>query len=194
MKAYSSIKTGASSAPIETPSPPPTARVRGRHVAAGLAGGLVLAGIISVVLWLIWIVLYILIFVVAIGAGVAGATISTAQAYIADTTSLENRPKGMALIGMAFGLGFTFGPLLGYLAVPGGETVEREVSEKIEDAVSTINGVRTLRSVSVENVSQVIIEFELEMELDREGWDRGQAGGRVIAPVTVRPASPAAGL
>ena len=26
----------------------------------------------------------------------------------------------MALIGMAFGLGFTFGPLLGYLAVPGG--------------------------------------------------------------------------
>ena len=59
-----------------------------------------------------------LLFVSRIGAGVAGATISTAQAYIADTTSLENRPKGMAIIGMAFGLGFTFGPLLGYLAVP----------------------------------------------------------------------------
>ncbi len=59
-----------------------------------------------------------LLFVARIGAGIAGATISTAQAYIADTTSLENRAKGMALIGMGFGLGFTFGPLIGFLAVP----------------------------------------------------------------------------
>jgi MFS family permease len=59
-----------------------------------------------------------LLFVARIGAGIAGATISTAQAYIADTTTLENRSKGMALIGMAFGLGFTFGPLIGFLAVP----------------------------------------------------------------------------
>lgn len=62
-----------------------------------------------------------LLLVARIGAGIAGATISTAQAYIADTTSLEKRSKGMALIGMAFGLGFTFGPLLGFLAVPGGQ-------------------------------------------------------------------------
>ncbi len=59
-----------------------------------------------------------LLFISRVGAGMAGATISTAQAYIADTTTLENRPKGMALIGMAFGLGFTFGPLLGFLAAP----------------------------------------------------------------------------
>ncbi|MEE2706014.1 MAG: MFS transporter, partial [Planctomycetota bacterium] len=52
-----------------------------------------------------------LLFVSRIGAGIAGATIPTAQAYIADSTSLKDRPKGMALIGMAFGLGFTFGPL-----------------------------------------------------------------------------------
>ncbi|HEX4144045.1 MAG TPA: MFS transporter [Pirellulales bacterium] len=58
------------------------------------------------------------LFIARIGAGVAGATISTAQAYIADSTSLENRAKGMALIGAAFGLGFTFGPLLGSLALP----------------------------------------------------------------------------
>jgi MFS transporter, DHA1 family, tetracycline resistance protein len=61
------------------------------------------------------------LFIARIGAGIAGATISTAQAYIADTTSLENRTKGMALIGAAFGLGFTFGPLLAYLALPSGE-------------------------------------------------------------------------
>ena len=46
------------------------------------------------------------------GAGIAGATIATAQAYIADSTGTANRGKGMALIGAAFGLGFTFGPLL----------------------------------------------------------------------------------
>ncbi len=61
-----------------------------------------------------------LLFVSRIGAGIAGATISTAQAYIADATSLENRAKGMALVGAAFGLGFTFGPLFGFLAVPSG--------------------------------------------------------------------------
>ncbi|HTU25675.1 MAG TPA: MFS transporter [Pirellulales bacterium] len=60
------------------------------------------------------------LFVARVGAGIAGATISTAQAYIADSTTLENRAKGMALIGAAFGLGFTFGPLLGALALPSG--------------------------------------------------------------------------
>lgn len=60
------------------------------------------------------------LFVARIGAGICGATIPTAQAYIADTTTREDRPRGMALIGMAFGLGFTLGPLLGYLAVPSG--------------------------------------------------------------------------
>jgi len=59
-----------------------------------------------------------LLFVSRIGAGIAGATLPTAQAYIADVTELHNRSKGMAIIGMAFGLGFTFGPLLGFLAVP----------------------------------------------------------------------------
>jgi multidrug resistance protein len=45
-------------------------------------------------------------------AGIGGANIGTAQAYIADTTSPENRAKGMGLIGAAFGLGFILGPAL----------------------------------------------------------------------------------
>lgn len=56
----------------------------------------------------------LLFFVARIGAGVAGATISTAQAVIADCTAPEKRKHGMALIGAAFGIGFTFGPLIGY--------------------------------------------------------------------------------
>jgi MFS family permease len=83
----------------------------------GLAGSVVfytLFGIATVMKSLTWL------FIARIGAGIAGATISTAQAYIADTTTLENRTKGMALIGAAFGLGFTFGPLLAFLALPSG--------------------------------------------------------------------------
>lgn len=53
------------------------------------------------------------LFIARIGAGIAGATIPTAQAYIADCTGPTERAKGMALIGAAFGIGFTFGPLLG---------------------------------------------------------------------------------
>ncbi len=56
-------------------------------------------------------------FITRIGAGIAGATIPTAQAYIADSTGPEGRAKGMALIGAAFGIGFTFGPLLGAMFV-----------------------------------------------------------------------------
>lgn len=53
------------------------------------------------------------LFITRIGAGIAGATVPTAQAYIADVTGPEQRARGMALIGAAFGIGFTFGPLIG---------------------------------------------------------------------------------
>ena len=49
-------------------------------------------------------------------AGVFGATIGTAQAYIADVTGHEDRGKQMALIGAAFGVGFTIGPAIGGLS------------------------------------------------------------------------------
>lgn len=58
-----------------------------------------------------------LLFAARIGAGICGATIGTAQAVIADSTSKENRSRGMALIGAAFGIGFTFGPLVGFGAL-----------------------------------------------------------------------------
>lgn len=56
-------------------------------------------------------------FVARIGAGICGATISTAQAYIADATGARDRARGMALIGAAFGIGFTFGPILGSISL-----------------------------------------------------------------------------
>jgi MFS family permease len=58
-----------------------------------------------------------ILFVVArlIGGAFAG-NISVATAAVADVTTRENRSKGMGIIGVAFGLGFLFGPALGSIA------------------------------------------------------------------------------
>jgi multidrug resistance protein len=53
------------------------------------------------------------LFLSRIVAGIAGANISTAQAYVADITTPENRAKGMGMIGAAFGIGFVLGPAAG---------------------------------------------------------------------------------
>lgn len=45
--------------------------------------------------------------------GFTGGNISTAQAYVSDVTTPQNRAKGMGLLGAAFGIGFTAGPFLG---------------------------------------------------------------------------------
>ena len=47
--------------------------------------------------------------------GLSGGNISTAQAYVSDVTSAENRAKGMGVLGAAFGIGFSIGPALGGL-------------------------------------------------------------------------------
>jgi DHA1 family tetracycline resistance protein-like MFS transporter len=54
-----------------------------------------------------------LIFAARLFSGIATANISVAQAYIADITTPENRARGMGMIGVAFGLGFIFGPFIG---------------------------------------------------------------------------------
>ncbi|MET3035857.1 TCR/Tet family MFS transporter [Chryseobacterium sp. NRRL B-14859] len=48
-------------------------------------------------------------------AGLTGASISTASAYIADISTDEDRTKNFGLIGAAFGLGFIIGPVIGGL-------------------------------------------------------------------------------
>jgi MFS family permease len=50
-------------------------------------------------------------------AGLCGGNITVAQAYIADISPPEQRSRRMGLIGMAFGLGFIFGPAIGGLSL-----------------------------------------------------------------------------
>src|SRR6478752_2093003 len=46
-------------------------------------------------------------------AGVCGANITAAQAYIADVTDESRRAAGMGMLGAAMGIGFVFGPAFG---------------------------------------------------------------------------------
>ena len=48
-------------------------------------------------------------------AGIMGASITTANAYIADVSTPETRAQNFGFVGAAFGLGFIFGPVLGGL-------------------------------------------------------------------------------
>lgn len=69
---------------------------------------------LSYLLWVFAGQLWLLLVARILGGLMAG-NISVASAAIADVTKPEERAKGMALIGLAFGLGFTMGPALGSL-------------------------------------------------------------------------------
>lgn len=53
-----------------------------------------------------------MVFIGRVIGGITGGNIATAQAYIADVTTRENRAKGMGLFGAMFGLGFILGPAI----------------------------------------------------------------------------------
>lgn len=55
------------------------------------------------------------LFVGRVIAGITGASITTASAYIADISTDENRAKNFGMVGAAFGLGFIIGPAIGGL-------------------------------------------------------------------------------
>lgn len=58
-----------------------------------------------------------LLFVLArLVGGAFGGNLSVATAAVADVTTRENRAKGMGIVGVAFGLGFLFGPAIGSVA------------------------------------------------------------------------------
>jgi DHA1 family tetracycline resistance protein-like MFS transporter len=121
---------------------------------AGLAGSVIfytLFGLASV-----WESLT-LMFVARIGAGIAGATISTAQAYIADATGLQGRAKGMALIGAAFGGGVSFGPIIGALSLP--------KAANPGDAVEALNAFPMYIAASLSGIALIVAFFKLPESL-----------------------------
>jgi len=51
------------------------------------------------------------------------------------------------------------------------ETIESRVIDKLEEAVSTVNGIKTLRSTSMESVGLLFVQFELERKADQAVQD-----------------------
>jgi HAE1 family hydrophobic/amphiphilic exporter-1 len=51
------------------------------------------------------------------------------------------------------------------------ETMESKVAEPIEEAVNSLSGIKMLRSVSLESVTQVFIQFDLDVSLDAAAQD-----------------------
>ena len=66
----------------------------------------ILMGLAPTIIWL---------FIGRIISGMAGASYSTANAYIADITPPEKRAQSFGLMGAAFGVGFIIGPVIGGL-------------------------------------------------------------------------------
>ena len=78
---------------------------------AGTCAGFLVLGF-SQALWMV--------FLGRILDGITAGNLSIAQAYISDHTKPENRAKAFGIIGIAFGIGFTFGPAMaGWLSVYG---------------------------------------------------------------------------
>lgn len=63
------------------------------------------------------------LFIGRIIAGIAGASFTTATAYIADISEPEKRAQNFGLVGAAFGLGFIIGPVFGGISAQWGSKV-----------------------------------------------------------------------
>jgi HAE1 family hydrophobic/amphiphilic exporter-1 len=59
------------------------------------------------------------------------------------------------------------------LVYPGGdpETMESKIADPVEEAINTLSGIKALRSTNMEGVSQVVVEFELEVSVDQAMQD-----------------------
>jgi MFS family permease len=58
----------------------------------------------------------VVLFLSRVLSGGLGATVTVAQAFLADVTPLDRRSQAMGLVGAAFGVAFTIGPIIGGLA------------------------------------------------------------------------------
>jgi len=76
----------------------------------------------------------------------------------------------------------------------GPETVEREVTKKIEEEINTVEGVRHIESISQEGLSNIVVEFQLEVSAVAAAQDvrgkiasiRGELPREIEEPIVQR--------
>src|SRR5215212_7775639 len=88
-------------------------------------------------------------------------------------------------------------PLVSVITVyPGAnaQVVETEVSERLEEQINNIEGIKTLRSESREGVSSIVVEFDLSRDIDIAAQDvrdrvsrvRGELPEDILEPVVAK--------
>jgi len=107
-----------------------------------------------------------LLFASRIAAGAAGGTVSVAHAYVADTTTAEDRAHHMGLVGAAAGLGFMFGPAIGGFASRWGLGVPGYVAA----ALAAINGIAALFLLPESRSGQAAERSRLAQTASLRGW------------------------
>jgi len=104
-----------------------------------------LFGAVLSYIWLGFATTLWMLFAARIVGGLMAGNISTAFAYIADITTVENRAKGMGLVGAAFGLGFIAGPAIGgILAGPDPLSADFQTPAFVAAAMSFVAFVLTI--------------------------------------------------
>jgi MFS transporter, DHA1 family, tetracycline resistance protein len=99
--------------------------------------------------------------------GASGASVSVAQASVADMAPPDQRPRLMGLLGAAFGFGFVVGPALGALAGLGGAHVPFYVAAALA-FVNALIAIKRLPETSPKRVDEAVDRGAMA-EADGEG-------------------------
>jgi DHA1 family tetracycline resistance protein-like MFS transporter len=112
-----------------------------------------------------------MLFASRILCGVAAASISTAQAYVADSTDDAGRAKGMAIIGMAFGLGLVLGPPLGGILSSAGASLHLPATLLPGAAAASLSGIALLLATfALPESNPRKVSTERWSVVDTESW------------------------
>src|SRR5216683_4552071 len=117
-----------------------------------------------------------MLFVARFIGGLGASNIGSAQAVVADVTSVEKRARGMGLIGAAIGLGFVVGPALGGVLAPLGPTLPFWVAMSIALA----NALLVLRFLPETRHMRATTEVSIPMPFTNHGRGVMLAGWRQV--------------
>lgn len=118
-----------------------------------------------------------MLFAARLLAGIAGANIATAQAYMADITAPEERARAMGRIGAALGLGFVLGPVFGGLLSRWGAGLPGYVAAALSLGALGWTLVGLPESLAMENRTAPRKVF------DREQWRRALGRAPTSLPI-----------
>jgi multidrug resistance protein len=100
--------------------------------------------------------------------GASGASVSVAQAAVADVAAPEERPRLFGLLGAAFGVGFVLGPTIATLAALGGPHIPFFVAAAIA-ATNAVVALRRLPETHPEPARQRVADRSLAAAHDLPG-------------------------